>query len=381
MASIGLCMIVKNEAHIIRRCLENALPLVDYVLIVDTGSGDGTQQIIRDFLHEKNLPGEVIDEPWRDFAYNRSFALQKLRERQDIDYGLMIDADEVLVYEAGFNAERFKRGLIRDIYDVQTRYGGIVYLRPQIFSNRIGFVYKGVLHEYLDSPGIRTRGTAKGFFNRPVQDSARSHNPKKFQDDATLLENVLRTETDAFLISRYTFYLAQSYRDCGDKEHALQAYLRRSGQGYWDQEIYVSLLNVARIKEQLAYAETEVIQAYLSAYETLPSRLEALHDAIRLCRLRGKYHQAYILANYALDLPCPKKGLFLEQWIYDYGLLDEFSIVAYWAGQYRVSFNACLKLLKEVKMPVDYRQRILENAHYAIEKLKQPSLAKLLPPA
>jgi glycosyltransferase involved in cell wall biosynthesis len=60
MASIGLCMIVKNEAHIIRRCLENALPLVDYILIVDTGSNDGTQQIIRDFLHEKNLPGEVI---------------------------------------------------------------------------------------------------------------------------------------------------------------------------------------------------------------------------------------------------------------------------------------------------------------------------------
>jgi hypothetical protein len=95
----------------------------------------------------------------------------------------------------------------------------------------------------------------------------------------------------------------------------MPAYLRRSGQGYWDQEIYVSLLNAARIKEQLAYAETEVIQAYLSAYETLPSRLEALHDAIRLCRLRGKYHQAYILANYALDLPCPKEGLFLKQWI------------------------------------------------------------------
>jgi hypothetical protein len=61
--------------------------------------------------------------------------------------------------------------------------------------------------------------------------------------------------------------------------------------------------------------------------------------------------------------------------------LDEFSIVAYWAGQYRESFNACLKLLKKGKMPVDFRQRILENGHFAIEKLKQPSLAKLFPPA
>jgi len=381
MASIGLCMIVKNEAHIIRRCLDSALPLLDYVLIVDTGSGDGTQQVIRDFLYEKNLPGEVIDEPWRDFAYNRSFALQKLRERPDIGYGLMIDADEVLVFEEGFNAERFKRELVSDIYDVQTRYGNIVYMRPQIFSNHLNFYYQGVLHEYLEIGHFNSRGTAKGFFNRPVQDSARSQNPKKFQDDAAVLENVLCTETDPFLISRYTFYLAQSYRDCDDKERALQAYLRRSGQGYWDQEVYVSLLNAARIKEQLAYAEAEVIQSYLASHETLPARLEALHDAIRHCRLREKHQQAYILANYALDQSRPKDGLFLELWIYDYGLLDEFSIVAYWSGHYRESFNACLKLLKEGKAPVGYRQRILDNAHYSIEKLKQPNLGKLLPPA
>lgn len=353
MASIGLCMIVKNEAHIIRRCLENALPLLDYALIVDTGSNDGTQQVIRDFLREKNLPGEVVEEPWRDFAYNRSFALQKLRERPGIDYGLMIDADEVLEYEAVFNTERFKRGLVFDIYDVQTCYGNIVYMRPQIFSNHLDFYYKGILHEYLEIGHISSRDTAKGFFNRPVQDSARSHNPRKFQDDAAVLENALRTEADPSLISRYTFYLAQSYRDYGDKEHALQGYMRRAGQGYWDQEVYVSLLNAARLKEQLAYAEAEVIQAYLAAYETLPARLEALHDAIRLCRLREKYQQAYILANYALDQSRPKDGLFLELWIYDYGLLDEFSIVAYWAGHYRESFNACLKLLKEGKVCVD----------------------------
>lgn len=101
MASIGLCMIVKNEARIIRRCLESALPL--------------------------------------------------------IDYGLMIDADEVLVYEAGFNAGRFKRGMHCSLYDIQTRYADIVYTRPQLFSNRLEFHYKAVLHEFLDCAHIPSR--------------------------------------------------------------------------------------------------------------------------------------------------------------------------------------------------------------------------------
>lgn len=379
MARIGLCMIVRNEASIIRRCLESASRLLDYALIVDTGSSDGTQDSIREFLEERGLPGEVIEEPWRDFAHNRSFALRKLREREDIDYGLMIDADEVLVYEPGFDVARFKQGLRCDLYDVETRYAGIVYPRPQLFSNRRAFEYKAVLHEYLDCPEIRSRGKAQGFHNRPGQDGARSRNPDKFRDDARLLENALATETDPFLVSRYTFYLAQSYRDSGDRAKALEAYQRRAQQGFWEQEIHVSLLNAARLREELGHGEAEVIQAYLAAYETCPARAEALHGAVRCCRLRDKHQQGYILCKYALSLPCPKDGLFVEPWIYDYGLLDEFSIVAYWAGHFRESFDACLKLLKEGRVPAEYRERIRQNAEYAIAKLEQPGLRKRLP--
>ncbi len=45
MPTIGLCMIVKNEAHVITRCLDSVCPLVDHVLIEDTGSTDATRAI------------------------------------------------------------------------------------------------------------------------------------------------------------------------------------------------------------------------------------------------------------------------------------------------------------------------------------------------
>jgi glycosyltransferase involved in cell wall biosynthesis len=58
MKTIALCMIVKDEASIIRRCLEQVRPLIDYVLIVDTGSVDGTQLVIRDFLQATVCPAK-----------------------------------------------------------------------------------------------------------------------------------------------------------------------------------------------------------------------------------------------------------------------------------------------------------------------------------
>src|SRR5215831_5640322 len=145
--TIGLCMIVKNAAHLVLQCLETVRPLVDYALIVDTGSTDGTQEIIRRFLSNENLPGEVIDEPWRDFAYNRSFALAKLRERADIDYALVMDATDRLIRSDSFDVSAFKAALVNDLYHLEIRQGLIRFWRAQILSNRLEFIYKGVLHE------------------------------------------------------------------------------------------------------------------------------------------------------------------------------------------------------------------------------------------
>jgi glycosyltransferase involved in cell wall biosynthesis len=125
--TIGLFMIVKNESKVILRCLESVRPIVDYILIEDTGSTDGTQAIIREWLERVGLPGEVYDEPWRDFAYNRSHALAKLRENKDIDYALMIDADDQFIVDAGFDVIAFKESLLKELYNVEMRSGAVSY--------------------------------------------------------------------------------------------------------------------------------------------------------------------------------------------------------------------------------------------------------------
>ena len=82
---INLVMIMKNEARSLRRCLKAVKPLVDRMIIVDTGSGDASVAIA------KEMGAEVFFFSWiNDFSAARNFAL----EHSDGDWNLVLDADE-----------------------------------------------------------------------------------------------------------------------------------------------------------------------------------------------------------------------------------------------------------------------------------------------
>src|SRR5687767_10746710 len=85
-------MIVKNEAANIGRCLESARGLFDRAAVVDTGSTDGTQDLVRSLV-----PDVLLEEhAWVDFPTNRNQAL-RLAESTGCDYLLILDADDELV--------------------------------------------------------------------------------------------------------------------------------------------------------------------------------------------------------------------------------------------------------------------------------------------
>ena len=359
---ICLCMIVKNEAPVIRRCLDSVHSIIDYWVIVDTGSTDGTQDIIRE--HLKELPGELHERPWRDFAHNRSEALTLARPHAD--YSLIIDADDALEFPAGFQLpELTADSYVLDILDTGTRYQ-----RTQLVRNSLAWRYEGVLHEYLTCEGAGAVGHLPILMRRN-HDGARRRDPETYRKDAAILESALLTETNPFLIARYTFYLAQSYFDCGEKAKAIDAYLRRAELGYWDQEIFISLYKAAQLKDELGHDREEVIALYLRASDAAPSRAEALHGASRLCRYAGRNQEGYEIAKRGLALTAPTDGLFVEPWIYDYGLRDEFAVNAYWAEYYRECIDACLSLLAASTLPVGDRDRVIANARFALDKLHQ----------
>ncbi len=369
MKTIGLCMIVKNESQVILRCLKSVRALVDYVLIEDTGSTDGTQTLVRDWLTSEGLPGEIYDRPWTDFATNRSSALAALRQRTKIDYALIIDADDALLLESHFDVLHFKQELTADLYTLSIRLGPITYYRPQLCSNKLPFHFRGVLHEFLECFCTHTSAEAHGISMVCDRDGSRSQDSQKYQRDAATLERALETETDPLLLSRYTFYLAQSYRDQGDPAKALPLYRARADQGFWVEERFVSLYEAAKIMALLGHAASEVVGLFLEAYELCPTRAESLHGAMRFCRDQSLFHQGFLIGKHAVTLGQPLQGLFLEEWIYSYGLYDEFAVLAYWSGHFIECSIYAQRMLEESYLPEAERPRVLANLRFARTKL------------
>lgn len=120
------------------------------------------------------------------------------------------------------------------------------------------------------------------------------------------------------------------------------------------------------------------MDAYSRAAEALPTRAEALYQASRYCRLKARYQEGYQLAKRGLAISLPPDALFVEPQVYEFGLLDELSLNAYWSGHHRESLDAALKILATAKLSASELQRVVANAQFAAGRLPAvPNLGSL----
>jgi hypothetical protein len=105
------------------------------------------------------------------------------------------------------------------------------------------------------------------------------------------------------------------------------------------------------------------------AWNHRPHRTEPLYELAWMFRERGQHHVAYMLAKRGVGAPVPSDSLFVHRWIYEWGLLFEYSIAAYWAGHPRAALDACERLLEVQQLPNSYRDQVLRNRSYCIQAL------------
>lgn len=255
--TVGLSMLVRDEADKIAATLERIIPHVDHWTVIDTGSVDATREIVQETLSA--VPGRLIESPWVGFGKNRTELLQ--RSQGTADYHLMLDAD----HTPHFDGERPE--MTADSYLVKV-LGPMQWRLPLITRDGHPFEYRGAAHSYLASD------TPARF--EPTDwvsiDGGPGASPEKLERDRILLEASFADDpSDA----RTVHYLAQTYRDLELHGEAIRFYRLRANMAGFDEETYwaryqLGCLLSAHVSFSAGAGEL------LRAWQERPTRVEAL---------------------------------------------------------------------------------------------------------
>lgn len=349
--TICLNMIVKNERHVIERCLSDVKPLIDHWVIVDTGSDDGTQDLIREIMAD--VPGVLHERDWKNFGHNRSEAIALAEGCAD--YILTIDADETMPRTNDFDWG----ALGADAYLIEKWRYGRAYRVMNLVRDGLDWRWRGVVHEYLQSDHSKPPEMLDGIHIQSPREGARARDALTYRRDALMLEQALLEEpTDA----RSVFYLGQSYRDAEDFDLALRYYRQRAQMGGWQEEIYVALLNVARLLNLCGAPFGEVVAALLEAHGAMPSRAEALYDLGMLYSGRQEWPNAWLFLERAARIQQnPHHILFIDAEVYQWRAKLEAAVAAYWVGAHEDAIEFNEALLAGADLPEKWRKQVAEN--------------------
>lgn len=415
--TICLCMIVKNESKIITRCLDSAKPVIDYVSICDTGSTDGTPEIIREWLEKNGIKGKVHSEPFKNFGYNRTRSYQLAQETYpDVTYLLLLDADMVLEVKPGFQ----KSALTKDKYTIIQYNTCIRYPNIRLIRSRMAWECIGCTHEYVDVPDVKLSDGQLDTLVIDDREDGGCKSDKFVRDERLLKEGLADPETKPHLRTRYLFYLAETLKNLNKNQEAITYYKKRIESGGWYEEIYYSMLKigdcyrclasdvtgevkkrdevlkgikekistlesmgsdtVGKIKELLDSLQTQLTEVkekedtylalaqyyYLKAWEFRPGRAESLYHLVEMLRLQGRNSLALTYAMIGKEIPYPKNdSLFIDYRVYEYLFDFEISIVAYYIEDKRqLGRSATRRLLKRKDLPEWYRATVSRNAKF-----------------
>ncbi|MFC4182820.1 glycosyltransferase [Saccharococcus thermophilus] len=228
---LSLCMIVKNEERVLKRCLDSVYGIVDEIVIVDTGSTDSTKEIALKYVDK------IYEFEWTNsFADARNYA----QKQANGEWILILDADEYVDRESLQQLVTILKNSKEDIdgYDV-TIYNFMGTYGERVLQHRSTRIYR-------NDPNI--------CYYRSIHEQLRKNENQE-----------LTTETIPFIIY-HSGYMTQTVKEKNKNERnaeLIKKELNSSNSKGFD---YFNLAN-----EYLSKAEVEeALKYYLKAYKLKP---------------------------------------------------------------------------------------------------------------
>jgi glycosyltransferase involved in cell wall biosynthesis len=369
MGKLALNFICKDESHVIKNMLESCKTITDLIVVNDTGSTDGTQDIIRNFGKENNIPTYVFERAFDDFEKSRNHAMQKLSEvvaelgwNPDQVHGYWFDCDETLIIDSKFNKNQFTK----DLYMINTYIGQMKYTRNTFFKVSKPFKWYGPIHEFIicDDKNI-TSGLAENIHVDVKMTGAswQGDIPTKYKNHAFVLEKYIDANRQD---PRWIFYTAQSYHDSAslpDNKEENEERLRRSIKYYrervsrpdgYPEEIFYSQFRIGTIMKVLEEPWNLTHQELLKAYSVDPLRGESIKAIIDYYLQVNEWNMAYLYTKFAKvnfhgKNPYPTRLLFVDEALYEWKFLEAHCASCFYCGkneEARSGYQEILSILK-----------------------------------
>jgi len=359
--TLCLNMIVKNEGKIITRLLDSVSSIIDCYCICDTGSTDDTIEVVTSYFKNKNknITGKIVTEPFKNFCYNRNYALQSCVGMSD--YVLLMDADMVL--EVG---DFDKNILFKETnFTLLQGNNSFFYQNVRIVQNTGVYKYVGVTHEYIDVPPGSNISKSQ-LFIRDIGDGGSKTN--KFERDIVLLLDGIKEEPDN---ARYHFYLANSYYDTGRFREAIDFYRKRIQFGGWKEEVWYSYYRIGLSYKNMDEME-RAICSWMDGFDYYDDRLEGLYEVIKHYRIISKPRLANLFYQESKKILDKNKDrdrdsyLFLHDDVYTNKIYYEYTIFAAYTGVKNINDEVVLVLNSFKEKEKDYGEtnNLLSNMKF-----------------
>lgn len=255
-------------------------------------------------------------------TYIPNFAFKRLKGRAD--FAFYIDADNQLSIPPDFNIINFKKELYQYDSGMITVSNKTYKYGKRLFYNlKKEWTWKGVIHE---TPTCNEETTTHHtLLDLIILNDGNSWTSQTVKEKYLRHVNIILQDIENNgLTSRNVFYLAQSYKDAGEKEKAIQWYTNRINMVGFYEELYVSQLNIARLKWELNYSVSEIANEFMKCGELDDLRAEHLLYLKQMYERNNRPRSAKnidkLLSEYEGKNPYPNRVLFINPAAYEVSL-------------------------------------------------------------
>lgn len=350
---VHLCIMVKNAGPMFEQVLTDNLPIIDRWTVLDTGSTDGTQDIVRRVLRDKK--GQLIEEPFINFRDSRNRCLDLAGK--NCKYLLMLDDTYAVRYDLRSFLTLVRGDQFASSFSLLILSDDVEYYSNRVTLSERGLRYIYTIHEVIQDTNNKTNVVIPknaGYIHDYRADYMEKRTMDRKQYDLQLLHDMVRDDPTN---PRHYYYLAQTYNLLEDYENASKWFRKRAFtelKGH-DQEAVDSCFELARMYNfKMGKPWEECKELYEKAFEMDRTRPESLYFIGIHYYLEGDKETAYRYFKDAFAIGYPIHAQFSLKPTLSFHFLPKFlAPLCYDFKNWQLGLDACNLFMQHNKPDAD----------------------------